>query len=302
MPPPDRLLTELDPEADRDAWLEWRRDGIGASDIPAILGFSRYGSALTVYLDKQGKLPDHDNEQMWLGRRLEPIMLELFTERTGRIVLPGLPSQHWEIPWARATLDGLVAEAGGDVLGPLELKTGSAAKELLDDDIAGPLAAQLQWQMFVTDCQHAWAAGLVVDFGFKFVVREVERDEDALHDIIEVAHHFWHENVLAQVPPPATGEDREIDAINDAYRVSDDDLTAEVERSLYERYLDLKRDAWKADRLKTQAEAELKLAMGEASVGLVDGEPLITWKEHPRKGYSVAPSTVRRLTVKEEKP
>ena len=37
---------------DREEWLEWRKQGIGASDVPKMLNISRFGDRLDVFLDK----------------------------------------------------------------------------------------------------------------------------------------------------------------------------------------------------------------------------------------------------------
>lgn len=60
----------------RAEWLRSRKGGIGASDVPIILGATSYGSALEVYAQKCGDEPDpeelEETEPMLWGKLLEP--------------------------------------------------------------------------------------------------------------------------------------------------------------------------------------------------------------------------------------
>lgn len=52
--------------ATHDEWLEARKQGIGGSDMAAILGFNKYRDAVSVWLDKRGELPPvEENEPMY---------------------------------------------------------------------------------------------------------------------------------------------------------------------------------------------------------------------------------------------
>jgi predicted phage-related endonuclease len=42
----------------RDEWLDYRRKGIGGSDIAAICGLSKWEKAIHVYLEKIGEAPE----------------------------------------------------------------------------------------------------------------------------------------------------------------------------------------------------------------------------------------------------
>mgnify|MGYP000308297088 CR=1 FL=1 len=48
----------------RADWKLWRRGGLGASDLPAILGISPWASPFSVWADKCGLLPDEDDEDV----------------------------------------------------------------------------------------------------------------------------------------------------------------------------------------------------------------------------------------------
>lgn len=64
--------------------LEFRRNGIGSSDIAAIVGLSRYRKPIDVYADKRGLTePQPETPAMKAGSRMEPVTAQYFQDATG---------------------------------------------------------------------------------------------------------------------------------------------------------------------------------------------------------------------------
>jgi hypothetical protein len=63
----------------REEWLDWRRRGIGGSDVSAIIGISPFRTARDIYYDKLGIAVVEKNEGNWvameMGHPLYPFML-----------------------------------------------------------------------------------------------------------------------------------------------------------------------------------------------------------------------------------
>lgn len=71
-------------EAQRAEWLEGRRQGIGGSDVAAVLGLSPYKTPLDVWNDKLGLSEDHEpSEAAYWGTTLEDTVAKEFQKRTG---------------------------------------------------------------------------------------------------------------------------------------------------------------------------------------------------------------------------
>lgn len=203
----------------RDEWLAWRRGGIGASDVAAIVGLSPWASPYTVWLDKVEGAGDDDSEAMEAGRMLEPAIGPWFTQRTGLYVLGEQTwCTHIQYPWALATVDGFVAESPESdldaVLGGLEVKTTSdSPARWADDGIPAHYQAQAQWQMFVTATERTWFAVLHAAFGLKLRVYELERDETDIEFLVDHCMTFWIDHVLAGVPPDVDGHPATTEAL-----------------------------------------------------------------------------------------
>lgn len=283
---------------DRKEWLEWRRGGIGASDVAAIVGLSRFGSPMSVWADKTGLASgDDDNEYMEFGRRAEVMVGPWFTDRTGLLVAG---EQTWCVHPGhnhhRATVDGLVVESLesvgiSDALGVLEIKTsGEGEWQAVPDDYE----CQVQWQMHVTGLPHAWLAVL---HGRKFRTYEVPRDDRAIGLLVEMVDSFWNAHVLGGVAPPADGSEATSRALRDAFPAAEPGLAVDISdiSDAISEMAEAKAERKRAEERVRAAENAIKAALGEAEVGLVRGEPAVTWRTVEKAGYVVEPSSYRRL-------
>src|SRR3990167_10286820 len=96
--------------ADRPSWLEARRQGLGASDAPVILGLSPWKTPLALYAEKLGleiEEPEQTEAMAW-GLRLQPVIIAAFQEQNPERV--AIAKQEFVIdrspehPWMLASL------------------------------------------------------------------------------------------------------------------------------------------------------------------------------------------------------
>jgi len=105
--------------ADVPAWLETRRAhqgaplfALGASDVPALLGFSDMRGPWDVWTDHHG--PRHDDpadedDVRSRGHAVEPFLMAAYTEATGREVDDGLlVLSRSDVPWFRVSTDAYI--------------------------------------------------------------------------------------------------------------------------------------------------------------------------------------------------
>lgn len=77
----------------REDWLEYRKKGIGGSDVAAIMGISPFATIRDLFYNKTGVQPviQEEEESNWVakevGHRLEDLVAEIFSkkDRTGSI-------------------------------------------------------------------------------------------------------------------------------------------------------------------------------------------------------------------------
>lgn len=186
---------------DRPAWIRARRTGIGASEIAAVLGESRWGDAGTVYARKVERVEDTEAEWLEWGLRLEPVILAAFSSeryagrranRDGRLL------RSREHPWALCTLDAWQLHLhSGETYHPLELKTDRWGTEW-DKGIPTEYVWQLQHQMLVTGAAMASIAVLVG--GSQLAWADVERNEAMIARIIRAGERFWQQVETRDMP------------------------------------------------------------------------------------------------------
>lgn len=92
-----------------DEWLEWRSQGVTATDVPVILGLSPYKTVWQLWAEKVGRLNTADlskNPNVIRGNKLEDKARQLAEKHCDEILLP-VCGEYGDWPTLRASFDGL---------------------------------------------------------------------------------------------------------------------------------------------------------------------------------------------------
>lgn len=184
-----------------------RNQFIGGSEISKIMGLSRWGTPLSVWAQKTGKIPApdlSDNEAVKMGNRLEQFVADLFTEETGKAVRRAPKAyQHPEYPYMVAHIDRIVT--GTDEL--LECKTCSQYKdkEWIDEEIPQEYILQVIWYLGITGRKIGHIAVLIG--GQHYKSKSIEFDKELFDIMVETAKDFWENHVLTDIPPKVSAND-----------------------------------------------------------------------------------------------
>jgi len=288
----------------REEWLAERREGIGASDTPAILGLSPWRSPLDVWAEKTGTVePDDlsDNEAVEFGNRLEGVIAEAFAERTGRDV-HRWPSHHSiahpDHPWMRCTPD---AE---DDQGLIQIKTTSEYKsnEWKDEP---PLHYQVQVQHEMAVCNADQDTLVVLIGGNKLRWFDVPRNQAFIDVLIPRLAEFWR-LVESETMPPVDGSLATARVLSRLYPEDNGtvvDLSPVADAVDWAATLDeAKAMVKKAEALKREAENNLKAAIGDASFAVLADGRTFSHKLQERKEHLVKASSFRVLRAVKKLP
>lgn len=108
------MTAVLVPTASEAEWLERRREGVTASEIPVLMGLSPYSSPYKLFHQKLGILPaEDDSDVMEKGRVLEPVIAEKFGKLHPEYAVIGDGRALWrhsDRKWQMATPDRMVHE------------------------------------------------------------------------------------------------------------------------------------------------------------------------------------------------
>lgn len=285
-------------------WLEWRRGGIGGSDAAAVVGLSPYGNPWTVWADKRGLIPLEAEEPRWAraGRLLEPVVIEWFEEDSGLTVVDRQEVVVGEQDWLRATLDGRarhihIEGVSGVTYAVFQAKTTNGLDGQWTDGAPEHVHLQVQHEMAADGAARAYVAVLLR--GSDFLWFQIERDEAVIAALLEVEERFWRVNVLGGAAPTVDGTAKTTAALRAAYpRPQRERVALQPDAlPLIASYLRSTAAEAAARREKELAGNRLRALMGDAEIGVLGDKPLVRLPLVQRKGYTVAASEYRRLSV-----
>jgi len=190
----------VDLEQGTPAWLEWRKTGIPASEIAAILGLSPYKTPWAVWAEKTGfNLPEDlsNNPFVAAGVALEDTARQAFEQKHDDLLLP-VCVESTKYPFLKASLDGLSQDNV-----PVELKVPSESTwDKVNADGENSEAyklyfPQVQHQLLVTGASHGWLV-----FYRDGELREfcIEPDPTMQDAIVKTASAFWQSIVDGKEP------------------------------------------------------------------------------------------------------
>lgn len=185
-------------------WHRWRKQGLGASDLPVIMGDSPYRTPYELWLEKTSpvKTEDEPNFVQQKGHELEVIGRNKYEIKTGITFKPAVIERE-DMPHFRASLDGFNQEkniiweckyAGADVFNDVEKKR-----------LPQKYKAQIHWQLFVSGAKENHFFVINDDHEYKVLI--VKPDIKYIEKLVEEAQYFWS-LVKSKTPPPFTDKDK----------------------------------------------------------------------------------------------
>lgn len=324
-----------------EEWLEARRQGVGASDAPTVLGLTRH-SPLALFHEKKGlELPEERAGRARLlqfGLLMEPVCAGLFEMEVPTVRLGhnrdylALAPYHIERsttkPWLTCTVDRWGADhelpmpelsTGASPAAmitarivPVELKNVSvwAAQDWLDlGEVPLAYQVQCQHQMAVTGADRAYIAAIIGGVDFKWA--RIERDDSFIALLIEQLEQFWR-RIEEDNPPPADGLEETKKALN-ALRMKAKQSEVVIELPVEFAALDERREAYvsalkEITEKKEEIDNRIRAFMAErdepATMGVLRNGVTYSWKIQSRAGYTVQPTefpVLRRQGPKKEK-
>jgi putative phage-type endonuclease len=303
----------------REEWLQIRQRGMGGTDVAAALGLDAYKSSYTLWLDKTGRDVDTAGEAAEAGNRLEPVIARWFADDHPEVTVVPCPGvlAYRESPELLANPDRFLVDSTDNALDVLEVKAPGLyqAKDWPEGEVPARYLVQVQHYLGVTGARRGIVRALIG--GQRNVERVIDRDEELIGILREQARSWWARHIVGDEPPDVDGAARTTEVLGRLYDVAPGKLVdldpLEAARLLAERAA-AKAEADAATERQRAAENTLRVLLGDAEIGMVDGRPLVTWKpvtshrvdskalraQFPDIAEQVTvPSTSRRLVIKE---
>jgi putative phage-type endonuclease len=252
-------------------WHAARKNGLGGSEIAAVVGLSKWESAYSTWHRKAGRIgPVEQTEPMRWGHLLEPVIADEFANRHPELlVTPAGTFANVDRRWQIANPDRLVAAQGG-VWSGLEIKTARVADGWGpdgSDEIPVYYRAQIQHYMDTLGLPKFYVAVLIG--GSEYREYAVPYDEnDAL--ILRNAGEAFIASLAAGIPPEPDGSDASYDA---ALRLSVgvEATAVEIPPGLATSYNSARSAVDDATERRKEASARILAAIGTARYAEVNG-------------------------------
>ena len=287
---------------DRASWLAMRQQFLTASDIGAVFGVDRFKTPLRVYAEKTMDLPAVvESGAMRRGRLFEKAAIAYLEEENPGWVI----EQPGEFVCDPVTRLGCTPDAILNGTVNVQIKTVSKPSFERWNGVA-PLSYHLQvaTENMLLDAERGILAVLVVSAYDAFVTLfDVPRHAAAEAKIVARAREFW-DNIATGRRPPADYS-RDAETITAMFPHAEPDRVVDLSGDNRLKEILPRREELKdgIDGFKKELEgldAEVKFKLGDAAVAELPGWRM-TWKDEPRKGYTVQPSVSRPLRVKQLK-
>ena len=262
-------LRVLDADIGSQEWLDARNEGVGGSEIAAVLGLTKWSSPLQLWRRKMGLDPDiKANWKMIQGNAMEGPIADTWAEANDVDIYKVPMLVDIEKPWRRVNLDRIAVPRDGRPPFVVEIKFSGEAYKWVDVPIY--YYTQVLWQMAMT--------GLVVPAAFVFAgandePRSIPVPHDAeLADGVGVAiDSFWHENVETGIAPePTTSEEVMTDAISKVTKGTSADATSEA-TVIADRLRVIRDTVKELDTEKTELSSNMSLIMAQLDVAKLKG-------------------------------
>jgi putative phage-type endonuclease len=280
------------PYGDEQVWLAARRQGIGASEIAAVLGISPWDSAFSLHWRKREGWEVEPSEEMRVGTLVEPVVADWWTRAYDplgglRVDAAGL-HRHESRAWQLATPDRLLWTVCDDcpdqaqpgcaecdwtgrrrLTGVLECKwtaTWHGWGEPDTDDIPVYYRTQVLWQCDVMDVDR-WHLAVLGPAGFRAYAGR--RDERDLR-VMRTAGAAWWADLQAGTAPDVDGHTATADTLRRLHPTVND-VDVEVPVELAEGYRRARALRSRAADLVDRYEARIRTAIGSGRRAMCGG-------------------------------
>jgi predicted phage-related endonuclease len=307
---------------DREAWLAARLANVNASEVAVVLGEGHFGSLAELYAQKKSlRPPIADSGILRKGRWGEPTVFEAIAEEC----------PAWDVIRAKiylvdrerrlgATPDGFAMRPDRPGRGVVQAKVitrGVFRRRWLvneDDDLQHgdaevPIYYRLQTlteMLLAEEC--AWGVlAVVINSEFDMTLRlfEIERDLELEASILAGVETFFRDYFDPGIMPPF--EPQRDAALIKALYPKDDGTVIDLSThnrvgELVDTLVETRAAVTRMKKIAEATAAALEGVMQGHTYGqLADGRT-ISWKQQPRKGYTVEPGFSRVLRVLKHLP
>jgi putative phage-type endonuclease len=281
-------------------WHAARANGIGGSEIAAVLGLSPYESRFSLWHRKRGLIgPVEESEEMYWGKEHEPAICRRFAKNHPEWLVRdaytyAAAGRPWQIANPDRNLwhpDSAVTDAVPDAL--LEAKTSRDAEgwgEEGTDQFPVWYRAQCIHYMDVTGARRCYVAVLIAGSEYREYVVDYDPAEALL--LREAGARFM-DDLARDVRPNIDGHSATYQAIREIPEGLDP-IDVEITTELRDRFYAAQDQYWAAEDELVACKGELLDAIGTGQRAVCERQRIATRTVRDGSTYSLMPARTRR--------
>lgn len=267
-----------------------RSQGVGGSEVAAILGIDPFKTAYDVWNSKVNGVRTDETYIMKRGTFMEEFIAREFANAFNAVVWkPSSVLTHPTISFLYASIDRFYKlNDGNNTTGVLECKD---TTKLISEPIPAHYI-QVQWYMMISKLQNGY---LAYNTPFEAKYFEIKSDANFQQMLITKVVDFWNNFVMTKTPPPA----HNLDDVKAIYKeVADGKIVVANDnvKDLLIKILQLKNSIKQKEVQIEEHERQLFEFFGDAEIIIDDvNDVLATWKATETTRFDIA-------TFKKEHP
>lgn len=282
-------------EPGSDAWHAARANGIGGSEIAAVMGLSPYESRFSLWHRKQGLIsPVEENDVMYWGKIHEPAICAEFAKRHPEYdVQPSPTYAAAGRPWQVVNPDRLILDNEWQTTAIVEAKTSRDDEGWGEEgtaEIPVHYRAQCQWYMDALVVPRCYVAVLIAGSDYREYVVDYD-PADALH-MRQAAAEFMR-TLAAGERPDIDGHSATYQAIREIPEGLDP-VDVEIPTFLRDRFHQAQDAFWAAEDELTTCKGELLDHIGTGQRAVCERQRIATRTVREGRTYSLMPARTRR--------
>ncbi|HEX5567415.1 MAG TPA: YqaJ viral recombinase family protein [Streptomyces sp.] len=275
-------------------WHAARANGVGGSEIAAVLGISPYESPFSLWHRKRGNVgPVEETEETYWGKAHEPAICNRFAELHPELtVVPSPTYAATGRPWHIVNPDRLAITADGEV----EVVEAKTARDDIGwgtegtDEIPVHYKAQVRWYCAALAARRAHVAVLIAGSEYREYVVEPDPADEVL--MLDRAKAFL-DSLTAGTPPPIDGHTATLAAVRELPE-GQDDIDVEIPTLLRDRFHAAQDEFWAAEDELTACKSLLLDAIGTGRRAVCERERIATRTVRDGRTYQLLPARTRR--------
>lgn len=304
---------------DRTEWLEYRKQGIGSSEVATIVGLNQWETPYQLWRRKMGiDAPKQENFAMRAGHYLEDAVSQFWQDATGNEVIKSSVGD-WiirdnEKPYLQVSPDRTYwlpnMVHNNENKGILECKTTQRGWD--EDNIPKNYFVQVQYQLGVAGMKHGSLAWLTQ--GRQFGYKDLDFVPEFYEWLVDEVSRFWKDNIQGGKEPQVINSEDVLLKYNQHTDGKEIEATEAIFNACTE-LKDIKQTITQLEEKKAAIEGNIKLNFKDAEKLSYKGTVLATWKapkpsmrfdaktyqkEHPElvKSYMQKVQGARRFLLK----